>query len=206
LRKVLAEHPEFAAPTAEEAAIEDPVLRAKLAIDLLEFVAAKELLKELDSSAAHYERGRLARLESDWEALRVSMAEVDDEALAEDVRMELGYELRARGAWEKLQSQLETIPKQHPRYSEARYFLGLAQFHSGALETARATWQALIKGCPQDPWIYRADWAWCDTAEGQSPGGRRMFSSGGGKRESLLNRIGYMGRRNPDLGVRKQGK
>jgi len=55
----------------------------------------------------------------------------------------------------------------------------------------------LIKGCPQDPWIYRADWAYCALKRK----GGAMFSSSG-PRTSLLNRIGYMGRKNPDLASR----
>ena len=49
----------------------------------------------------------------------------------------------------------------------------------------------------QDPWVYRADWASC-ASKGRSTG---MMTSAG-PRTSLLNRIGYMGRSNPDLAKR----
>ncbi len=51
--------------------------------------------------------------------------------------------------------------------------------------------------CAQDAWIYRADWAYTNVKEGKRKG-RRVFSTRGPK-TSLLNRHGYVGRRNPDL-------
>ena len=62
-------------------------------------------------------------------------------------------------------------------------------------EEALKTWESTIKACAQDAWIYRADWAYTGLKQGKKRGG---FSSGG-KRSSCLNRIGYMGRKNPDL-------
>ena len=71
---------------------------------------------------------------------------------------------------------------------------GLGQFHMGEKKVARKTWGGGIKTCSQDPWVYRADWAYVN-----SKGRKRGGFSTAGKRNSLLNRIGYMGRRNPDL-------
>ena len=81
------------------------------------------------------------------------------------------------------------------RYTEAMYHLGLAQHHLGKKKRAQKTWGGGIKSCSQDPWIYRADWAFTQSKEKRTSGG---FSSGQ-KKTSLLKRIGYMGRRNPDL-------
>jgi len=79
------------------------------------------------------------------------------------------------------------------------YYAGLGLFHSGKKEEAIRLWGKTITGCSQDPWIYRCDWAYCNA---KANGGRKMFSSSG-PRTSLLNRIGYMGRKNPDLAPRK---
>ena len=55
-------------------------------------------------------------------------------------------------------------------------------------------WKETIQGCSQDPWIYRADWAYTEVKDGN----RKAFSAQGPK-TSVLDRIGYMGRQNPDL-------
>ena len=99
-----------------------------------------------------------------------------------------------RGELDKLQETLAGFPLSSNRYTEARYHEGLARFHRGEKEKALDIWKSTISEAPQDRWVYRMDWAYSNVKDGS----RKSFSSGG-KRTSILGRIGYMGRRNPDL-------
>ena len=55
----------------------------------------------------------------------------------------------------------------------------------------------------EDPWVYRADWAWSTIQQRKKNDGKRQTSfSAGGKGNSPLGRIGYMGPENPDLSPR----
>ena len=99
------------------------------------------------------------------------------------------------GEFATLEKQLASFPKSSNRYTQSRYYLGLAKYHQDDKKAALAIWRDTIKSCPQGPSIYRADWAY----SGVKQSGRRRSFFSRGKRTSLLKRIGYMGRRNPDL-------
>ena len=120
---------------------------------------------------------------------------VKSKDLADDIRMEQAYRFWYEEDYEELRSHLSQFPKDSNRFTEASYHLGLAHYHLDNKKQAQRTWSACIKSCSQDPWIYRADWAY---TQSKQAGKQRGFSSSG-KRDSLLKRIGYMGRRNPDL-------
>lgn len=204
MQRVLRRHPSYAAwGEAEKRAA--PLAKARIRIDLLDYDGAREELKEIDGDEAHYLRGRLARFAQDWTAMNRHFARVEDATLADDVRMETAYRAWHGEDWQELRKMLEAFPETSNRYTEARYYEGLAHHHSGDVAKARQIWKSTIEGCAEDPWIYRADWAYCNA--GQKRGGRRgrvVFSSNR-KGDSLLGRIGYMGRRNPDLdGPRKR--
>ena len=199
MRRALKSHPEFDKPGAAEKAAKTPLERAGFRIDLGDYAGARKELAKENSAAAHYLLGRLARFDNDFAAAERHFAKVDDPALKDDVEMERAYRYWVTGEFEQLQKHLVEFPRDSNRFTEARYHLGLALFHLGKIEKATALWKATIKACSQDPWIYRADWAYCNA---KSSGGRRSFSSAGA-RTSCLNRIGYMGRRNPDLKPRR---
>lgn len=188
LLAVLAAHPDLAGPNAAEQRITDPVQRAEVLIDLFRDGEADRLLAGVDSPNAHYLRGRLAAWRSDFGAMHTQFAQLEGHAgFADDVRVESAWELWANREFEALAKQLADFPPQSPRYTEARYLEGLAHFHAGRKARARALWKATIAACGQDPWIYRMDWAWADTAA--KPGAR-----------SPLGRIGYLGAyRNPEV-------
>lgn len=194
--RVLRENPELAHPSPHEEQVQDPVEKARIAMDLQELEEARRILKDAEGDRAAFLRARLARWRGDWEALEEHLRGVQDPDLADDVRMERAYPLWHAGEFARLERHLKGFPEDSNRYTEARYHLGLALYHQGRVEPAREVWKATIKGCSQDPWIYRADWAFCNTAEGAED--QRAFTSTGPRR-SLLSRIGYMGRRNPDL-------
>jgi len=194
MRAVLKAHPEYDALSDEEKALVDPVAIARLRMDLLDFEGARAVLASTGGAQAAYLLGRIARFRGDWAAMERHFAKVDDPALAADLRMERAHRLWRAGDFAALGKALAGFPADSARASEARYFEGLALFHSGEKEKALDTWKSLVTGCPQDPWVYRADWAYSGATQ---KGGRTVFRSG--ERGSLLGRIGYMGRTNPDL-------
>ena len=98
--------------------------------------------------------------------------------------------------FEDLRDHLQDFPKDNSRYTEARYYQGLALYHLGEKKQALALWKETIRSNKQDPWIYRADWAYTNVKQGRRGG---WVISGNGEVPSPLGRIGYMGRSNPDL-------
>ena len=192
---VLKAHPELAKPSAAEAELESLIERAELAIDLCDYAGARKILASESGARAQYILGRLARFRRDWKAMKKHFDRVDDPKLESHVRMERAYRYWYERKFDKLAAALEGFKKGEPRYTEARYYFGLANFHLQAPKKAIEVWSKTVKSCSQDPWIYRADWAYCNA---KSQGERQSFSTVG-RRSSLLNRIGYMGNRNPDL-------
>ena len=195
MRRVLAEHPEYNRPGEDEKRVEDALGRARILIDLLDYEGARKALAGSKDAAARYVLGRLARRDGDWKSMEKQFSGIDDAGLKDDMRVERAYRFWVGGKFKELRDHLDGFPSKSNRYSEARYLEGLALFHVGSKDKALEVWKSTIQGCTQDPWIYRADWAYCNAKQA---GKRRSFSTRG-PRTSLLNRIGYMGRRNPDL-------
>ena len=137
---------------------------------------------------------RAARMLARWDDMEKALAAVQEADLADDVAVERAHRHWADRAFEKLRDALKDVPSTSNRYTEARYYLGLAHFHLDARDEALKVWKETIKACSQDPWIYRADWAYCDVKDG-SKGAYSSADPG----SSCLGRIGYMGRKNPDL-------
>ncbi|MAG56853.1 MAG: hypothetical protein CMJ83_11220 [Planctomycetes bacterium] len=191
---VLDKHPEYAKPGTGEDQL-TPLERAHLLFDLCDYREALAAIGQDQGQQAQYLRARIHRQLGDWKAHRRALDDIPGNALADLVRMERAYPLWQRKDYPALQKHLTDFPKESARYTEARYHLGLALFHQDRRDEAIAVWKDTITGCSQDPWIYRADWAFCHA---QQKGTGRRFSSRG-QRTSLLKRIGYMGRRNPDL-------
>jgi tetratricopeptide (TPR) repeat protein len=197
LLDVLEKQPRWNAATKEELAVArggDPLARADLLIDLGRTAKARELLAKTPGAAAALRLAHLENLLRRDEAVAPALARVDDAELADDVRVERAW-LKLRGGDPAEAKKLaEQVARSSPRSSEARYLAGVAEFRAGRRAPALATWKSMITGCSQDRWVYRADWAYTQTLDGD----RRSFSTSDAK-SSLLGRIGYMGRRNPDL-------
>ena len=193
LQRVLKEHAAYARPAPDEAALTGPIERAELAIDLQRDEEADRILESVDTPRAHYLRGRLARWRGDFQAMHGHFAKVGGAPdLVLDCRMEAAYELWQARDFEQLAVHLADFPETSRRYTEARYFEGLARHHAGRTQEARALWRATIQAKPQDAWIYRMDWAWSDTAKNAGA-------------TSVLGRIGYFGAyRNPDVSLPKK--
>ncbi len=194
LLAALEDHPEYNKPSPAEQAAATPLERARIQLNLQDLEGARKTLARDQSAEAHYLLGHIARLQKRWGSMGKHFALVKDDSLKDDVRMERAYELWYAKKHKELAEHLKDFPKESNRYTEARYYQGLAAYHGGDKEQAQQLWEVTVKSCSQDPWIYRADWAYT----GLKQGPRTMVSSAG-KRVSLLNRIGYMGRRNPDL-------
>lgn len=189
MQEVLRNHPEFNVPSEQERSEKDVIACAQIRIDLHEYDKARQMLLEEDSDKTHYLLGRLARFAQNWEEMYKQFAQVNSQSLIDDVRMEKAYRSWCTADFDTLVKSLKDFPKDSNRYSEARYYEGLAHFHLQQQDEAMAVWKSTITGCSQDRWIYRADWAYTTIKQG---GGRGFFSTAG-PRHSLLNRIGYMG-------------
>lgn len=203
LLAVLEKHPEFARPSPHERLLLGSVAaHGLLLMDLQKYDEAAKVLARANSEAAHFVAGRLARLRRNWVRMKKHLAQVKHPGFADDVVMESAYEYWHEGRWEDLMKHLKDFPEDSDRYTEARYYLGLGLYQAGRVDDALALWKSMIETCSQDRWIYRADWAYTNVKEGRR-GGRRVFTTRGPK-TSLLDRHGYMGRRNPDLAPRRK--
>ena len=194
LRLVLAENGDLAAPSEEEA--NWPVIqKARLRVDLGDHAGARRLLEGQDEPSAHLLLARLARHERNWTEHARELAKLDGKSHEHEVRME-----QALWAWNEeryadIVDLLAQFPTSSGRYSEARYYEGLAYYHSEETELARETWKQLVSEIGEDRWSYRADWAWSQS----HPKERAHKSSTSTRPKTLLERHGYMGRTNPDL-------
>lgn len=192
MKRILKRRPEFEQETEAERAATG-LDRAEILIDLLEYDQARTLLARETGARAAYLRARIARYESLWETMEEALLLVDDPALADDVLLERAWRLWRDKDFETLARTLAAIPRASNRYSEARYLAGLAAFHAGDKETALGIWEQTVRSCPQDGWIYRADWAWDSIVHLE-----RKVLSREHKGSTPLGRIGYAGL-NPDL-------
>jgi hypothetical protein len=134
--KVLRDNPEFNTPSKKEVDERNPLARAQILIDLQKYDEARKLLLGVDSQAADYLLGRLSRFDSDWEAAEKLFMKITDDELADDVRMEQAYRHWHDANFEKLANCLSDFPKESNRFSEARYYEGLAMFHLGKKDQA----------------------------------------------------------------------
>lgn len=177
-----------------------PLEQAEAWMDLLDYDAASALLEgivgQAPDSRASFLLGRIARLRGDREGMERRLAEVKDGALGNDVRME-----RARALWDAREFEALREALQELKGSEARYLEGLALFHLGKREEALKAWKEAVLGHPQDPWVYRADWAYSSVLQA----GKAGFSTADA-RVSLLGRIGYLGGSPPDLLGKLKGR
>ena len=183
MRRVRKDHPGWNKPSAAEKQSANALEAARIRIDLLDFAGARKALAKEKSEEGQYVLGRLARFDGDWREMEERFAKVKDAALRDDVRVERAHALWAHKNYGGLLGFLRDFPKESNRYTEARYYEGLALFHLGKVEAAQKVWASTIKGCSEDPWVYRADWAYCGS---KAKKGRRMFSSSGGSRSTAI--------------------
>ncbi len=198
LLEVLRNEPEFARASVQEQALDDPLERATLALDLHDLSGARRMLATVEGPRARYLAGHIARLEGDFAAMEVEFARVDSPELADDLRAERAQRAWAMRDFEALARATQDFPPASPRCTEVLYLRGLALFHLGSREPALATWQEAVLRHDQDAWVYRADWAFTEVKGGGAPGPFAALSTASA-RCSPLGRIGYLGGANPDL-------
>jgi TolA-binding protein len=218
LQRLLAEHPEFDEPSAEERAWRhraengeraaarelalNALARGRLDEAIGELAALVELLpagREHDSAA--YWLGRAHRLRGDPVAMEAAFAGIGDpSALTVELRLERAQHLRAAGRHAELRDLLAahdlvessdgSASPRGPRTTEALYLLALAHFELGDRERAEALWRALVQRYPEDGWVRRADWAVFELGT--------RGRTGPDDARSMLGRA-YSGRPHPDL-------
>ena len=222
LRRVLREHPAWGRPSEEEERIareaeagrtEAMVSAAEQFLDLGEFdrarAAYERVLERLpagpERDRAAYGLGHALRLAGDLDGMERAFARIGRMAAnQDDLAIERAHAAFSRGDIAGLRRFLAPFEPRPPaaRGAEALYLSALGRFHSGDAKGAEALWRRTIEEFPEDPWVYRADWALFDLENE----GKRSFSTL--DERTPLGRIGYMGRRNPDLaprGERKRG-
>ena len=75
---------------------------------------------------------------------------VNDESLADDVKMETAYRFWEAKEYKKLRDHLADFPKKSNRYTEARYHEGLAKYHLDEEKDSLEVWRCTITACAQD--------------------------------------------------------
>ena len=195
LQKALGEHPVYAKATESESALEG-VSKARYLEDLGRSEEALVALKGLEGNEASLERAEIAlRLERLDLADAMLGSMTDSKTDTARHHLLRGRLALARGQSADAITSLSQVST-GDQATAARYHLGLAHYQAGEVEKARAAWKALVVEADEDAWVYRADWAYCESKPGKKS--RRMFSSNDSS-DSLLGRIGYMGGRHPDL-------
>ena len=198
MHQVLNANPKFNQWSAAEEKLTD-IEKAQMLVDLQKYEEAAKTIAGDSSEPAQYLLGHLYRVRGDWELAETFLAKVKDNNLLDDVRMERAHRFWSANDFVGLRKALEDFPTESNRYTEARYFEGLALYHQEQTSQAKKIWNDLIKSSKEDRWIYRADWAHSEA--GQTKRRTSFSSSGGGS--TPLGRIGYMGASHPDLKPRK---
>ncbi|MEE8467907.1 MAG: hypothetical protein V3T22_05600 [Planctomycetota bacterium] len=161
--EVLGDHPQYSEPSPEERALESPLERGRLWLDLADLERAKGELARSEEAEALYLLGHIARMQGEWELMEKhfsALAKSAAEGWSDHMAMERAHRLWALGDFSALQEALTGVGEESPRYSEAHYYLGLSRFHQGYEAGAQKHWSGMIEHCAEDPWVYRADWAW----------------------------------------------
>lgn len=98
-----------------------------------------------------------------------------DQTGIEYVRMEHALLHWSAGEYAQLLETVSGFPEKSNGAVEVEYYRGLAQYHLGEVGTARLIWKQLIKSSSEGPWIYLADWAYCESGRGESLLGRIAY-------------------------------
>jgi len=179
LAQVVREHKGSQHPSPAER--EDPLLHAEVIALLGDHERGLRLFeKHEEMEQAKLRRARLLRWIGRDKAAARALVEARDDSPA--WLLEACWQSWERSRPKQVLALLQRSQEARGS-SEGLYLAGLALWANGDRDKARKTWKHLITEHPEDPWVYRADWAWVETGSG----------------DSLLDRHGYMGSRHPDL-------
>ena len=182
-KRLLAEHPEYARPSPDEAdlwksATADPRSRLRLArlqLELVEVDGAKRTLETLVGpgesiedavrAGALYLLTERARIEGDAPRAARYLAEIDAlpsaarAGLELDLRMERAHLLALGGDWNgslRAWSEIEADHQLADRMDELLYWKGLSYYHLGKRREANYTWVRVLKEIPEGRYYQRA--------------------------------------------------
>jgi len=198
LRGVLAAHGGWnqVAPDEQQVSKSGTVIeKAALLFDLGRGEAARRLLSGQTGDEAAIALAHLDRLDGDWDAMATALERVKEKRTSDEFVIERAWLDLARGELTGIPAALESVARDSAWSTEARYLAALSLWKADRKAEALAAWRTMIEQSPPDRWVYRADWAFTFVKQGSESG---EFSSVGA-RLSPLGRIGYGGRRPPDL-------
>ena len=158
--KLLDDHPEYAELTESEEKLEDPVAKAWVHYDLRQLDDAMNLLKNQRSSEAYYLRGLIAIERSNWTDTKQAFRMVTDPKRKFDIQVDNSKRYWMVRNLKGIKRSLHELNTDNPRYTEGRYYLGLAHYHSGEIDLALRIWEQAAKNNPNDPWSLRIDWTY----------------------------------------------
>jgi len=189
----LEKHPEYNQPSEIEQKY-SPFQKAIAAMELRDFDAAKEVLKDSKRESAYLLLARIARYEKNWSEMDKLLENVTSNRRSDDAMMERAHGYWQRREFEKLKEATSEITSDSNRYSESRYYLGLAHYHLGDRDAALKAWRDHVENTPADNWVYQSDYAHSGVLNPDPTAG-----GGGADPTSVLGRIGYLGASSSDL-------
>ncbi len=179
-KSLLAEHPEYDRPSADEATLAakskvDPRSRldlARLRLELADVAEARTILESLLATGhgdvradALHLLGRVSRVEGDAERAERYFAEIDRlpekvrRPLALDIRMERAHLAALRGEWARsleAWSAIEADVSSFARLDELLYAKGLSYYRLGRRRDANHTWVRILEELPEGRYYQRA--------------------------------------------------
>lgn len=157
--EILDENSDYKMLNADERAIQDPVKKARVYYELRQLDKAMELLDQQSNSEAYYLRGLIAREQQDWPQMKASFKMVTEQSRMDDIDIEIGIRYWTIKNYEGLKAKFATIRKDHPRYQEAMYYLGLAYFLTNDPDRCMEIWEQAIETDRKSAWAFRLDWS-----------------------------------------------
>lgn len=159
LVEILDENPAYRRLTTVESVVDDPVEKAWIHYELRDLEKSLESLKRTQSSDAYYLRVRIAREQEDWRAMKQAIKMVTDTNHIHYVDVENVLRYWKIRNLEGIKAKCQRIKIDNPRYQEAMYYLGLAQYHTGQKDSSITTWEKAIQHEKTSAWAYRLDLA-----------------------------------------------
>ncbi len=154
---ILDENPIYGQLTAAERALEDPLQKARLLLELRQLDAAMETLEGQETSEAWFLRARIAREQGEWLSMKNSIKMITEKKYLQEIEVENILRYWAVQNLEAIKMKAVDIDNENPRFQEAMYYLGLALFHSNDVDQAIEVWQKAIQANPESAWANRLD-------------------------------------------------
>ena len=102
---------------------------------------------------------QIAREKEDWRGMKNAIKMVTDTNHKHYVDVENVLRYWQSNNLEGIKAKCQQISTDNPRYQEAMYYFGLAQYHTGYRESAQATFKKAIDANRDSAWAHRLDLA-----------------------------------------------